>query len=654
MSDFETLSSGALAYRPWRRGVADKAVGVRGTGVAATDTAAFQAAATVLNGWGGGTLWLEGHAKLNGQVDFTTPVSLRGLGSGAVIESVDQNQPLAWNRTWYYTSLTQYDTGGNSNFDESFTPSAGTPVKGDWVMMWASNAISGAKPHAVGGNQYPLEIHQIYHNISGVCYVESFIKDAMSTSPKYGILSLSKGIVIDNIEFMLSDSFVPNSYAEFLEIRACQDVVIENCIFHRRGVGAVNIRAVVNVRFWGNHVYGHEPPALPATGGGQYGVNIQSANGVLIADNRFIGFRHAVTTDSEISSGTPANRWGCPLNIRVRNNVFDSPPLANSGGLENSGGAIMDTHAEGWGIIFENNIVNVGGCPEASPHHTYAMWSDARHTIVRYNIIRGYSNAAGTAQLGHGLQILGPDSEVYGNKFENLYDGVFLAAGEDYQPYAHRTRIHDNDFKDIRVAPIQLSVGDDHDVWGNEFTNCGVFETTTPQQTKCHIQLGRTKLVTSVSFTISTTTVTATDHPFEADMPIGFSANGGSLPSNVDDIEVAGTTYWVKEKLGDDTFTISATKGGDPITFASAGSGAVAHYYQFAGTGIKIHNNTSFKGDNTYFIETNNANEDDVKVYGNTIIGYTHGEEYSDRYGHQADLHNEYGDPHYNTIYPAA
>lgn len=405
-------------------------------------------------------------------------------------------------------------------------------------------------------------------------------------------------------------------------------MVVENCTFDREGIGAVEFRACINARFHGNTLYGQDPEQ------GQYGIAVYAANGVTIEDNRMIGFRHAFTTVAEVSSGS--NRWGTPLNVVVRNNVFDVPPVGTDSGLDTDATSIVSTHPEGHGLVIDSNTFNISGGPDGAAPNMLAIDIRSRSAVIKNNLFQGYQNAAGTATLGKGILLYGPNAEVRNNRFERMYDAVTTKIWIDFIDYSDGAVIEGNVFKDIRTCPVRLCAGDNHRVVQNDFVDCAIFTVSNPQITEAHVQLGALRQFTSMSFTNGTTTVTLTSHPFVADEPLFFT--GGTLPSNL----TANTTYWVVADTGADTFTIAATQGGAAITFASAGSGVTSHAYERAGTGVVVAQNTSIKGDNDNFIETNDlASATDIEVYGNVTAGYS-GAAFSDRYSNRSVLQTQW------------
>jgi len=348
-----------------------------------------------------------------------------------------------------------------------------------------------------------------------------------------------------------------------------------------------------------------------------YGITVGTSNGVDIADCHLVGSRHAFTTTHSRADGL--NQYGTPLNVVVRDCVVNvpvkitgtTPPTT----FETRIG--LHTHAEGWGVVFKNNVINVQGA-----HGNYGIAVASRNVVIQGNVIRGGTNAAGIP-LGQGVYTSAANTEVIGNKFEQLLYGVFTGTSS-YVTYSDGLVVKDNMFKNIFNAAVLVDVGE----------NVGQGSAAIPQRVKCCIQLGELREFTC-TFANGGTTVTCAGHPFAVNMEVFFTAGGG-LPAEV----TTGVTYYVVTAASG-VFTISAARGGAAITFGASTAPNTVHGSKRAGTGIVITRNTSIKGSNTYFIETNDADETNVDVYGNVVIGYA-GQAFSDNYSHQAALQTEY------------
>lgn len=120
-----------------------------------------------------------------------------------------------------------------------------------------------------------------------------------------------------------------------------------------------------------------------------YGVNIYGPSfGAVIQNNVFENCRHVVTTGAYESSSTIDNTkhylYGCPTHMLVKGNISFS-----------GWGIPFDTHEQGSGLIFEDNIVIH---PNEGPHGgSYAGYGF--HNRARNVTVRGYTQYGGSYGL---------------------------------------------------------------------------------------------------------------------------------------------------------------------------------------------------------------------------------------------------------------
>jgi parallel beta-helix repeat protein len=636
--DFETLASGAVAYRPWRHDRDRYDIKITGSGTPATDTTAMQAAATQFDSWGGGTLWIEGTVQLSGYVDFQSAVSLRGVGRDACIESMDQSWPISWDRGWSWADGGTHSFTMADAFAEKVNTTGYNPSRGDWIILYSNDSLPGVTHFSPNGVQRPMELHQVHHfdAANDDIYVADFVVDDMQTSPTCSPVAMFQNILVDNLRFKIADSFTTaSSYANFLTICGCEGMVIRNCHFDRLCVGSINIKGCGNLLIDGCTLDGmmNDDNATPNL---LYGIAVAGSNGVVVNNTTISGFRHSVTT-SALYAADPV-RQGTILNFIVQNRTVNAPVKYDNDTTFQTMTA-LDTHAEGWGVIFRDNIINVQG-------HTsnVGVTNESRRTIIRGNTIRGGYNASGVP-AGKGIVNYGPDCEIVGNSFERLWSALQTARFGQYETASDNCTIEGNTFKDCTAVPIWLADGDSHRVIGNRFDNCGTTTGGNPQSTKAHIQLGELQQF-ACTFEDAGTTLTITANTLfthdasDTDKYEGmqiFFTDQVSSPDSVTENAI----YYVKDTISDTTCTISATYGGSAVTFAPGGGTATCHGNDPPGTGHLVCNNVSVKGSNDHFIETNNKDEDDIEVYGNTVVGYA-GAAFSDRYSHDTTLQAKY------------
>jgi hypothetical protein len=190
-------------------------------------------------------------------------------------------------------------------------------------------------------------------------------------------------------------------------IRQCINALMENVNWAHNGPGPVVWNFCGNVVVaksdcLGKHNYN--------TGWG-YHHTVGVVNGFQFLESDVRGVRHVFTTTSGIAIGSDPNmdRWGTARNCLIR-----GIRCGNNGRLNESYGQIMlDTHAEGWGVTFDDCHIDV---PAEQSNRAFSF--RARNTIIKNSTIHGGGSGC------QGGLIWGPDCKVINNTFRNLWYGL--------------------------------------------------------------------------------------------------------------------------------------------------------------------------------------------------------------------------------------
>jgi hypothetical protein len=284
-------------------------VNVTGTADAATDTANFQIAVDLLNAEDkGGTIGINGIVVLNQNFDLTKSISILGTSPDAEIRYAGSGGTmLSWNETWSPRTETgtQFDivaTGG----DGKVTVSSGTaPARGDWVVIWSDDQITGAPPHFDDPKaQCPEEMHQVEYvqDDSSAFWVSGFVVDTMSAgAAAQGVVipstTLDQDIVIDKVKFGQVAGNSTSDFSYIMKFTACENITITDSVTSTRECqGGVWFQYCANVRCRMSY-NGSEK------NDGTYATVVSSCNGVVI-DGIWRGYRHTFTTASGYAINT--------------------------------------------------------------------------------------------------------------------------------------------------------------------------------------------------------------------------------------------------------------------------------------------------------------------------------------------------------------
>lgn len=310
----------------------------------------------------------------------------------------------------------------------------------------------------------PAEMHQI-KEIRGndgtydYAVLDDFIVDALTVNPRIYELTPMEGYSIENLKLSWTGDSTSTDAA--LNIRKSANVRVSNCFWENGGPNEVMVGYSANVVLE-NLVVGSKRAYNTSEG---YGVVVGVVNNVILCDSVFYGCRHAFTT----TSGGASNgaRYGTPRNVVVSNCV------AHQAGATTSSLIAFDTHAEGWGIVFDSCKATVPYDPRnpqvASPAYNtnYGFQSRARHTTFRNCIVEG-------SGLTYGISIEADNCRVEQCSIQNGWRGIFcredttgVTSGCDGLIVKHTS------FEDLSGAGIACNNGSDHQVSYCEFDNVG-------------------------------------------------------------------------------------------------------------------------------------------------------------------------------------
>ena len=446
-------------------GVSDYNIVVKGTGDANTDENNLAAAVSTLNGWGKGTLWIDGSVILLNDKNFTAPIHLKGLDQDAEI-IVQNTSPsfvsaFAWNPTFSYAGLTAYSMSTNKNRADyvSVSGTGYTPTEGDWVLMWDSGVnISGVEPHYTGGTQSPMEIHQIHEYDSSTqrAYFSDFVVDIMNVSGKIAVIDFQENVEVSNLKFSQTTS--QNDFQNALYFRKINGVKVDNVRMDRNGVGAIYANFCANVDISNVHIEG------TLKYDNVYGIVAGVVNGFNFRDSIVHGTRHVFTTTAGTAIST--KRLGTPLKCSVKNiTCYDCVKVDTSNNITTR--VALDTHAEGWGISFEDCKVYISG----TSYSNIGASTRSRYTVYKNCQFFGSKDVGSNSAGIKGIRISGLRAVVDGCIFDGIWKPIEIAPVISGNTN-HSCIISKCIFKNIISSAIYLNEGSGHVITDCLFQEC--------------------------------------------------------------------------------------------------------------------------------------------------------------------------------------
>lgn len=169
-----------------------------------------------------------------------------------------------------------------------------------------------------------------------------------------------------------------------------------------------------------------------STAGSYYIKTVESANSFTMSTT--VGGA-AVDVDNVTSpqAQIAVVRWGTPLNVLVSNNVATTPVKVEIPVVGVSTGATpFNTHPEGYGITFQNNVVTLAVPNNGAISAAFDIRCRAGK-VLNNTVLGNFGDPENSfnAQVHQGVHIVGDDVTVSGNTFENLGNPIYIRTFHD-------------------------------------------------------------------------------------------------------------------------------------------------------------------------------------------------------------------------------
>lgn len=472
----------------------DYSIFIRGTNTTA-DNDAITAAVAQINTWGAagkrGEIVFIGDCRITSAHKLNYSCTLRGDG---------RNSRLIVDHTASYYTVFSFGDWPDSNsgaatgfdvlnnprtysildtgrpFASYFEPDPGvnpslTFERGEWVILFAENSLAAdIEPHG-GGSPWdprPMEIHQIayWDDSAKRAYVEGFICDQLATTPKVVKLDrMLRDVVVKDL--YVEHEGVQGEYQNLCIFKKCNGLRVENMHMDRSGPGNLWATFSANTKIQGLVIEGSERAELV------YGTTAGVVNGFLLQDSRLLGCRHPFTTTPGTMPTGPQRAYGMALNVIIDNNSVEcytkvDYPTEGSTTSRDS----ISTHQPGWGVVIQNNTINV-----AADKNNSAIVVRSRNCIIRNNHLRsGYSRipTPWATVNSYGIQVIAKGTQILNNSIEGFYYGVYTRT---YDVAANQktdgTVIDGNTFSRMNGAACAMLLGNNHRISNNNFHECG-------------------------------------------------------------------------------------------------------------------------------------------------------------------------------------
>lgn len=448
------------------------------------------------------------------------------------------------------------------------------------------------------------------HTWHGPDYIvfDEFIVDPLTTNPKVTKVTMFKDVLVEGIRFSWTGSTAPSLPCCFFN--TCSGLTVRNCYFECPTANELLFNYCGNTTVTDCHFEN----AYDFDGDDGYHLVVGAVNGFLFTDSVAYGARHVFTTSADTSGG---DRTGTPRNVKIHN------VIAHVSGSNGSTLVAFDTHAEGWGVVFDSCLVDIpddlASYPGGAGNANRAFQTRSRHTIYKNCVVQGTRSSFPNA-----FYVIGADTVLDGCYVEGCWRGIYIYE-EPNTDYVDGTIITNCTLKDCDGGAVIIVDGDNCHIKYNNIVECGRISpygaihitdgTTTGHKiefnsvirdgTNNHYFISGTSFdedmidivgnnlrgyVTGETGTFDASndyfTTTDLNHPWVNGEVVRFTTTG-ALPAELS----TGTNYFIVDRASY-RFKVSTTSGGAAIDLTDTGSGThTAH----------ISTDSGFEWDNTNF-----------------------------------------------------
>lgn len=454
---------------------------VRGSGVAATDNQRVADAVAAANAYGRGTILFDGSSSNNevyitAEHVFTAPIGLECVKGTFVVRNTSAAAFSYGSATDPWSGTTGTVSAIAAGGTEIVSPSI-TLAKGDYVAVWADNALTDLTNHSASIPQRPLEVHRISREVvdsSGIgqnrWLFNDYFDDPITTTPTIAKLAMIKGVRIRSFNAKVSSAVTGNDIGSLFTFNRCADLELYDLTLGDPWPGEMHFRYCHDVRrtgIWCGDLqsYNDEAP-YP-----NYCITDVNVNGVTTSNCKFHGVRHAVTSGGieRTISGT-TYRYGGPKNRVFSNCRFGNNQQQLVATSSWTAMPMLDFHAEGRRDVVDNCTFVTPTAPSSS-YNQVALNARARDVIVK--------NCTFHSNSGSYVAYIRGRNQTWAN---NLFRGGLLIKQDTaggVNANVDNLKFINNTIEGMQQG-LQINTGTGHEIIGNRFIDSGSLATGSP------------------------------------------------------------------------------------------------------------------------------------------------------------------------------
>lgn len=289
-----------------------------------------------------------------------------------------------------YSWFTRGTIAAMPAFTSRLSSSSITLAKGDYVLVWSTDNISGvAAHHGNSGFQRAAELHRVDHQDGGGWIIDCDVVDPLTTTPSICKIDMLRGCGMSDLTFGSNGVDEDGISIDLLDQKSCVNVQrchgfrAENIQADDTGCGGFDLQLCADSEVAGyNGVWQFNNRRI-------YAVTIGVCTNVVYRDSVWHNTRHMITSFGLQVTGGDNIRYGTARGCKGVN-LYQYI----SGDAIDTAFAGMDLHAESWGFELQDCHVYNSMYYDGGAEACFAYSTRARNT----RFVNCYTHSAMTQQ----------------------------------------------------------------------------------------------------------------------------------------------------------------------------------------------------------------------------------------------------------------
>lgn len=359
-----------------------------------------------------------------------------------------------------------------------------TLAKGDYVVVWSTDAVSGVPAHTAGGTQRSAQLLRVNHQDGGGWILDGDVIDPLTTTPSICKVEMLRGCGISDLTIgsnSVENNDIVNATAVpakgCFNVQRCHGFVMTNVQADDTGCGDVTLHLCADSSIEGYN------GTWQFNNRRNYAVVFGLSHNCVFRDSTWHNTRHMITSAGLAHPGSSTIRYGASTGGKAINLhqwvSGDQLDTAFSG---------MDLHAETYGFEFQDchihNSMYWAFPGEAGTEEFYGFSTRSRNTRFINCYVHSAMHQASAAaesyygQPATGFRIMGNDAYLKGCFQDRGWRGVLIQADlTDTAFHPQRTKIEGCTFENIAGPIVYMTniTSNGVEMLYNTARNCGAY-----------------------------------------------------------------------------------------------------------------------------------------------------------------------------------